>query len=80
MADSDPFPPTLRFPEWQTQYEAALLETDSDKLPKFVAAAEQAILGRLQALAGNTDHGEERMAMTDALHALRFLKGSISPK
>jgi hypothetical protein len=68
----------LSFPEWQAQYEAALLESDDGKLPKCVAAAETAILSRLQALAGKADHGEERLAMTDALHALRFLKGSIS--
>jgi hypothetical protein len=80
MADSDPFPSAPCFPEWQTQYEAALLETDSDKLPKFVVAAEAAIFSRLQALAGKADHGEERQAMSDALHALRYLKGSISPK
>lgn len=77
MADSEPSS-SLRFPEWQAQYKAALLETDSGKLPKFIVAAEQAILVRLHALAGKVDHGEERLAMTDALHALRFLKGSIS--
>jgi hypothetical protein len=77
VADADPSS-SFRFPEWQAQYKAALLETDNDKLPKCVAAAETAILGRLQALAGKAHHGEERLAMTDALHALRFLKGSIS--
>jgi predicted aspartyl protease len=77
MADSDPSS-SLRFPDWQREYEAALMETDSDKLQKFVRAAELAILGRLQALVGKADHGEERIAMTDALHALRYLKGSIA--
>ena len=68
----------LRFPVWQTQYEAALMETNRDKLPKFVAAAETAIFSRLQGLAGIADHGEERQAMTDALRTLRFLKVSVS--
>jgi hypothetical protein len=77
MADSD-LSSSLRFPEWQAQYEAALLESDDGKLPKCVAAAETAILSRLQVLAGKAEHGEERLAMTDALHALRFLKGSIA--
>jgi len=77
MAGSDLFS-SLRFPEWQAQYEAALIETDDGKLPQCVAAAETAILGRLQVLAGKANHQEERLAMTDALHALRFLKGSIA--
>jgi hypothetical protein len=29
-------------------------------------------------LAGNADHGEERLAMSDSLRTLRFLKVSIS--
>ncbi len=68
-------PSPSRFPEWQKEYEAALCETDDGKLPKCVAAAELAILNRLQVLAGKSDHGEERLAMTDALHALRYPKG-----
>jgi hypothetical protein len=60
MADSDPCPYALRFPEWEAQYKAALLETNHDKLPKFITAAETAIRSRLQGLAGNVDHGEER--------------------
>ena len=78
MADSDPFPYALRFPEWEAQYKAALLETNHDKLPKFIIAAETAIRSRLQGLAGNADHGEERLAMSDSLRTLRFLKVSIS--
>ncbi len=79
MADSHAIPSTLRFPEWQTSYEAALLETDHGKLTKFIGAAETAILSRLQVLVGKAGNGEERLAMTDALHALRYLKGSLSP-
>jgi hypothetical protein len=70
----------LRFPVWQTQYEAALMETNSDRLPKFVAAAELAILSRLQVLLGEVGHEQERIALSDAQRALRFLKGSTSPK
>jgi hypothetical protein len=78
MANSDPFPYALRFPEWEAQYKTALVETNHDKLPKFIAAAETAIFSRLQGLAGNADHGEERLAMSDALRTLRFLKVSVS--
>ena len=37
------FPP-LRFPNWQREYEAALLETDESVLFKRVEVAEAAIL------------------------------------
>jgi hypothetical protein len=68
----------LRFPEWQVQYEAAILETDNGKLSNVVAVAELAILNRMHALVGKAGHEKERIAMTDALHALRYLKGSIA--
>jgi hypothetical protein len=78
MVSPSASPSSLFYPEWQPEYEAALLQSDDVKLPKCVAAAETAILGRLQALVGKADHQEERLAMTDALHALRYLKGTIS--
>lgn len=68
----------VHYPEWQQQYEAALLETDRDKLPKVVAVAELAILARLDVLVGKAGHEQERTAMSDALRALRCLKGSIA--
>jgi hypothetical protein len=71
-------PPTLPFPEWQEEYQAALVETDCDKLQKCIAAAETAILSRMQVLAGKGGHERERTAMIDALRALRFLKGAVS--
>ena len=67
--------PTRSFPEWQEEYKAALMETDCDELQKCIAAAERAILSRLQVLAGKGGHEQERTAMSDALRALRFLKG-----
>jgi hypothetical protein len=78
MASSAASPSPLFYPEWQPQYEAALFETNRDKLPKFVAAAELVILNRLHVLDGKAGHERERTAMTDALHALRYLKGTIS--
>ncbi len=74
MAESDTSPSPFCFPEWQAQYKAALLETNRAKLLKCVAAAELAILSRLQALVGKADSEQERTAMDDALHALRFLR------
>ena len=78
MANSDFSPSPLFYPDWQTQYEAALMETDRGKLAKFVAAAEVAVRGRLQVLVGEFGHEQERIAITDALHALRYLKGSAA--
>ena len=78
MAGSAPSRYPLRFPGWQTQYEAALFETDREKMPNFVAAAELAILNRLHVLVGTAGREQERQAMSDALRALRFLKGSIA--
>jgi hypothetical protein len=65
---------TLRFPEWQQPYLAALMEADRKKLVDRVTDAENAIFNRLQALAGNADHQAERQAIEDALQALRVLK------
>lgn len=78
MAYLAPSPTTLHFPEWQEEYKAALVETDCDELQECIAAAEMAILSRLQVLAGKAGHEQERTAMSDALRALRFLKGAIS--
>jgi hypothetical protein len=52
MADHDSSPSTqnLRFPDWQREYEAALLEVDPQKLAEWVKAAEAAIFLRRQAL------------------------------
>ena len=67
-------PSHLRYPEWQAQYEAALLEVDRKKLSDRVTDAENAIFGRLQSLAGNSDHHAERQAVKVALNGLRLLK------
>jgi hypothetical protein len=45
MADHDSRPPspTPKFPEWQNEFDAVLLEDDPRKLPELVLAAEAAI-------------------------------------
>jgi hypothetical protein len=78
MASLAASPPTLPFPEWQEEYQAALVETDCGELQKCIAAAEAAILIRMQVLAGKASHEQERTAMCDALRALRFLKRAVS--
>jgi hypothetical protein len=74
MAAEHSAPSKILCPEWQTKYEAALLELDREKLSERVAAAEAAIYERLQKISGKSDHQTERQAIEDALSALRVLK------
>jgi hypothetical protein len=64
----------FKFPEWEPQYKAALLEVDRAKLLERVAAAEAAIRQRMRAIFGRTDGDTERQAIGKALSALRTLK------
>jgi hypothetical protein len=62
------------YPKWQTDYQAALLELDPEKLPQRVEAAETKIFKRLQDLACSSNNLAERQAIEDALASLRVLK------
>jgi hypothetical protein len=64
----------FKFPEWEPQYKAALLEVDRAKLLERVAAAEAAIRQRMRAIFGRTDGDTERQAIGKALSALSVLK------
>lgn len=64
----------FKFPDWEPQYKAALLEVDASKLLERVAAAETAIRLRMRAIFGRTDGDTERQAIGRALSALRVLK------
>jgi len=65
--------PKFQYPEWQADYQAALLELDPTKLPERIATAEGAIFQRLQSIAENANHCAERLAIQDALVSLRVL-------
>ena len=69
---SSPFP--LLFPDWQREYESALLETDQSTLFTRVEVAEAAILTRREALERDSNTQTERRAIEDALSNLRVLK------
>ena len=56
--------------DWRKRFLAALAETDKDKLPALVYAAELSIFLRLQELADSADHHEERSAIQVACAAL----------
>ena len=61
-------------PEWQAEYQAALLELDPKALFERVTAAETSIFNRLQAMSHTSDGHAERQAIEDALASLRVLK------
>jgi len=63
---------------WQGSYQAAILETDDNKLPNRLQAAKAAIDNRIHEL--QTDHGgtpEEWQAITDALGGLNVLRREL---
>jgi hypothetical protein len=66
--------PSLRYPEWERPYRAALLEVDLKKLTEHVAEAEAAILKRLQQLSESQDEQAERQVIQDAISTLRVIK------
>ncbi len=73
---TDPSSPSLKilYPEWQPEYQAALLELVPKLLMERVKAAETAIFNRLQVISGSNDSHAERQAIEDALAGLRVLK------
>jgi hypothetical protein len=64
----------FKFPEWEPQYRAALLEVDQAKLLERVGTAEVAILQRMRAILSRTDGDMERQAIGKALSAVSVLK------
>ena len=65
---------TFDYPTWQREYQEALLERDLQKLEEKMAAAENAIFLRFQELGGTDDRDRERMALNEAICALRTLQ------
>jgi hypothetical protein len=63
---------------WTSAYQAAIIETDNEKLQQRLQIAKAAIDNRLHEL--QTDHGgtpEERQAITDALEGLNVLRREL---
>jgi hypothetical protein len=67
-------PSKILYPDWQAEYQAALLELDPKTLFERVTAAETAIFNRLQAMSHTADGHAEQQAIEDALASLRVLK------
>jgi hypothetical protein len=65
---------------WHTLYQAALFESDREKIPAKIDAAEKAILDRVKQLfVLKSDHIEEDQVLDDALYALRALRNCVLP-
>jgi len=64
----------LIYPEWQAEFQAAMIETDLHALRIRIAAAEALMRKRLHEIADTPDHNLERMAIADAFASLRVLK------
>ncbi len=71
METEDSPVPEVLYPEWQNEYEAALLEFDHEKLAECIEVAETAIYKRLQQIF------TERQVIEDALGGLRVLKRDV---
>jgi hypothetical protein len=63
----------LQFPEWQREYEAALLELSPARLPQRAMVAEFALLKRLRSVADDQNATTERQKIEGALSNLRWL-------
>lgn len=77
MSDTATRPATIRhnIQHWRELYTAALFETDRNRIPTRIAAAEKAIIARSRELfAASSDTIEEDQALDDALYALKALQ------
>jgi hypothetical protein len=61
-------------PEWQRLYEAAILETDTQKLVTLVEAVESALMNRQQELAGQPGRESELQEIKAAGQKLLLIK------
>jgi hypothetical protein len=64
----------IKYPHWQREFEAALLEGDPQMLRQRVDAAETAIFLRSQALVGSAQSHAEQQAISDAIRTLRAIQ------
>ena len=65
---------SIKYPHWQREFEAALLEGDPQTLRQRVDAAEAAIFLRSQALVDSAQGKAEQQAISDAIRSLRAIQ------
>ena len=73
MASRSSPSPRYSYPEWQPQYEAAIMETNPEKLSVRTQAARDAMETRLKALSQSSDGESEREAIQNGFSALEAL-------
>jgi hypothetical protein len=61
-------------PRWQELYEAALVETDREKLTNLINRVEGAMIERAEEIAHSPDHLEEHNAIAQASENLLIIK------
>ena len=64
----------LKYPKWEREFQETILEFDQDKLPEKAQRFENAVSVRLQELASDSDHHDEREAIADATTTICVLK------
>src|SRR6267154_3076045 len=64
----------LKYPKWEREFQETILEFDQDKLPEKAQRFENAVSVRLQELASDSDHHDEREAIADATTTISVLK------
>ena len=69
--------PELIYSEWQSAFQAAIIELDPHALTIRIEEAEALMRKRLHEIAEGPDHNLERMAIADAFASLRVLKREI---
>jgi hypothetical protein len=62
---------------WKDLYQVALLESDLQKLPERITAAEAAVSRCVQELLFSGDDAAERESLDDALYILHALRSSL---
>ena len=64
--------------EWQRHYEAAILETNPERLPQLIQVAQRAISTRMAQLGADHEASEdEKQAILDALAGLKVLQREV---
>ena len=74
MTEQETIPITMKYPHWQREFEAALVDGDPNTLRQRVDAAEAALFLRSQALAGSAPDSPEQQAIADAVRTLRGIQ------
>lgn len=78
MTNEASYPFGNSFGSWQSQVQAAVIESDNEKLLERVHAAEIAVFNRMQELANDakasSSHRTEHEALATAMETLRVIK------